>query len=326
MKIFISPHDDDHALFGAYTCMRDKPVVVIVLDSYIQPNRGEVGCSAEERALETKKSCDLLGCEVKRLGLRDDITTEEDIEVVLKTLTDVDDIYIPALQGGNKHHDMVHRVAIKLFPNAKIYPTYTKTELYTTGETEIVPTKEEKELKTRALAVYQSQIRINGPHFVAVVGKSEWLGVAKMVYLGAGSDRKEGWIHLDAFPFPGIDVVCDVRKGLPFEDNSIAHIYSQDFLEHTPPETKVELMNEIWRVLRPGGIMEHVVPMAGSDNDFGSPSHISHWHPQQFEHFDVDSYRYEKDRYYEGFKGGFRKVFVEVAENGQTFHVKYTKV
>ena len=156
------------------------------------------------------------------------------------------------------------------------------------------------------------------------------------VYLGAGkTHRLDGWLHLDRHPFPGLDRVCDVTQGLPFDDHSVAAIYSQDFLEHLPDTAKVPLMNEIWRVLLPGGTMEHYVPNAGSRNDFGSPSHLSHFSLQQFEHFDVDSYRYDVDREYEGFMGGFQKVVAElvnwqVEDDGvrraQSLHVIYRAV
>ena len=131
-------------------------------------------------------------------------------------------------------------------------------------------------------------------------------------YLGAGKHRLEGFIHVDYYPFEGIDHVVDIAHDkLPFEDSSLDAVYSQDFMEHIPPETKVHVINEIWRVLKPDGVMEHFIPNAGSRNDFGSPSHLSHWNLQQFEHFDVDSYRYPLDRDYEGFIGGFRKVIAE---------------
>ena len=44
-------------------------------------------------------------------------------------------------------------------------------------------------------------------------------------------------------------------------------------------------MNEIWRVLKPGGTMEHYCPQAGTEKDFSSPFHLSHWTLAQFEHF-----------------------------------------
>lgn len=154
----------------------------------------------------------------------------------------------------------------------------------------------------------------------------------KNLYLGAGKDRKEGFINVDIYPFPGIDVVADITKGLPmFEDSSVDLIYSQDFLEHLPQESKIFVMNEMWRVLKDGGIMDHTIPMAGSVNDFGSPSHLSHWHPQQFEHFDPDSYRYELDHDYEGFIGKFSKVQLDLlywkgVTEPQSFRVVYKAI
>ena len=139
------------------------------------------------------------------------------------------------------------------------------------------------------------------------------------VYLGAGKDHREGYINIDSFAFPGIDIVADLTKGIPLEDSSVDYVYSQDFMEHLPPEAKVPIINEIWRVLKSGGRMEHYIPNAGSRNDYGSPSHLSHWNLQQFEHFDVNSYRYDLDHDYEGFIGGFCKVLAEEVNYKQEY-------
>lgn len=154
------------------------------------------------------------------------------------------------------------------------------------------------------------------------------------LYLGAGKDKKEGFINVDIYPFPGVQIVTDITKGIPVEDSSIDKVYSQDFLEHIRPESKVDVINEIWRILKNGGTMEHYIPNAGSRNDFGSPSHLSHWNLQQFEHFDVNSYRYKLDRDYEGFVGAFEKELAERVnfqddENGrmaQSIHVIYRAI
>jgi hypothetical protein len=143
------------------------------------------------------------------------------------------------------------------------------------------------------------------------------------IYLGAGSDRKAGFLHVDMYPFDGIDIVADVTKGLPtIETSSVDEIYTQDFMEHIVPEAKVTVINEIWRMLKDGGTMEHYIPNAGSRNDFGSPSHLSHWNLQQFEHFDIDSYRYKLDHVYEGFVGQFKKVLAEEVNWQEEYGVK----
>lgn len=177
-KLFLSPHDDDHALFGAFTCLREKPIVLVVTDSWIQPNRGEKNCDAATRARETAASCRILGCDMERLYIRDDQITEGILESKLQAYRDYNVIFAPALQGGNPHHDMVSRTAHRVFHDKKVYhyTTYTKTDLWTTGSIEIVPTPEELEIKQRALACYESQINLPStrPHFEAVQDKSEW--------------------------------------------------------------------------------------------------------------------------------------------------------
>lgn len=346
--ILISVHDDDSVLFAGITCARERPTVVVVADSYVQPARGEIGCSAEERADETARAHAVLGCETIRLGLRDDALTFDAVCEALKTVPNEETVYAPALEGGHPQHDMVALAAEKVFgwPRLKCYSTYAKlsqyrpVDLQPVGTTEIEWTRPEYELKQRALAYYGSQIRVNPMHFQAVENRSEWLSGFKRLHLGCGTRIWPGWINIDRYgstPEQGAEFTqCDVVVNpLPLEDASVDYVFSEDFLEHLPPDRRVAVMNEIHRVLVPDGVMEHYVPNAGSRNDYGSPTHLSHWCLQTFDHFDCDSYRWAKDRAFEGISGGFRKVSAEllnwkVEEDGvkraQSLHVRYRKV
>lgn len=176
MKLFISPHNDDETLFGSFTLLREKPLVVIVSDSWLQFNRNEP-ITADQRWEETSRAMKVLGCSAIRLGIRDDVIDEWAIEDKLKRFTNFEKVFIPALQGGNPHHDMVSRVAQKIFGDKIIkYMTYSATELYTTGSISVNPTPEELLLKDQALTCYESQINLpaTAPHFEAVKGKEEW--------------------------------------------------------------------------------------------------------------------------------------------------------
>ena len=53
VSLFLAPHNDDEALFGAYIIQTYKPLVVILTDSYIQYERGETQCSAAARREES---------------------------------------------------------------------------------------------------------------------------------------------------------------------------------------------------------------------------------------------------------------------------------
>lgn len=178
MKLALCPHNDDEALFLAYTLIREKPLVVIITDSYIQPNRGEVGCSAEERRVETIRAMDVLKCPVVFLGIKDTELNEEELIRRLRPFVgDWEEVYAPAIQGGNPQHDLIGAVARRVFPSITRYTTYTKTELWTKGDKEVIPTEEEKALKIKALNCYTSQLLLPStrPHFLSVINKSEWL-------------------------------------------------------------------------------------------------------------------------------------------------------
>lgn len=358
-SLICSPHDDDAQLFCCFTAIRTRADIAVILNSFIQPARGEVGCNPWERANETGLACSVLGCRMVRTQLRDDRTSLEEITTALteEVGLDYDVIYAPAFQvGGNEQHNLVSRAADTVFGSKVIhYTTYTTDELYTKGNVEIIPLEAELRLKNEALYCFESQMRVNMPHFQAVFGKSEWLmeeppadvahpklsacpdgsNVPMRLHLGCGRNILPGYINLDKQNYPGVDTCSDITSGIPYPDNWFDYIVSQDLLEHIHPEKKVFVINEIHRILKPGGIMEHNVPNAGSMNDFGSPTHVSHWSLQQFEHWDIGSYRHAKDKEFEGITGGFRKLIAELVNfkdeddgvrRAQSIHVKYEAV
>lgn len=178
-KILLAPHNDDEALFASFICLREKPLIVVVTDSWIQYNRGDK-ITAEERREESRAAATVLGCSIYFMGIRDDEITADILGPELRKLN-ADLVYAPAIQGGNKHHDLIGRLAFECFKNVVQYATYAKNELYTTGEIEVRPTERELELKNKALYCYKTQLSHpwTKPHFDAVDGKSEWLTKTK---------------------------------------------------------------------------------------------------------------------------------------------------
>jgi LmbE family N-acetylglucosaminyl deacetylase len=177
MKLFLAPHNDDEALFGAFTLMRERPLVVVVTDSYVQWNRGD-GITADQRWSETLVACEAFGCPALRLGLRDDQLTQELVRQALTRFGGFEQIYSPALQHGHPHHDLVCLAAREVFPVTRIeYCTYSQTRgsYANEGVRRIDPTPEERSRKTAALAAYVSQHARSGHHFRAVQDQPEWL-------------------------------------------------------------------------------------------------------------------------------------------------------
>ena len=74
---------------------------------------------------------------------------------------------------------------------------------------------------------------------------------------------------------------------IPFEDNFFASVSAIDFLEHVPRQIClgssnelvypfISLMNEIWRVLSPGGRFLAVTPAFPSPLAFADPTHVNY--------------------------------------------------
>ena len=123
-SLFIAPHNDDEVLFGAFTLMRKKPLVLIVTDSWIQPLRGDVGCSALERRKETIGAMKIIGCSVVFGGIKDTALDKCGLEGLFTRFHNFETVYAPAIQGGNPQHDLIGDVASKIFE--PLFTTKTK--------------------------------------------------------------------------------------------------------------------------------------------------------------------------------------------------------
>lgn len=114
------------------------------------------------------------------------------------------------------------------------------------------------------------------------------------VDLGSAHGKPDGFIGVDSQPWPGVDHVCDVSQGLPFDDHSVGIVRAVDFLEHIPD--KVALMNEIWRVLCDGGLLLSRTPSTDGRGAFQDPTHCAFWNENSFWYYtDRDYARFVPD-------------------------------
>lgn len=95
--------------------------------------------------------------------------------------------------------------------------------------------------------------------------------------LGSGPARKEGFLSVDAIAFPGVDVVLDLRKPWPWGDNSIEEAHCSHCLEHFTALERVHVINELYRVLKPGSKCTLICPHWSSCRAYGDPTH--QWPP-----------------------------------------------
>jgi SAM-dependent methyltransferase len=122
----------------------------------------------------------------------------------------------------------------------------------------------------------------------------EWDDREFHVDLGCGR-LKKGRIGIDRFPDDGVNIVMDLdthevkalptrvgndadwtsvrgRVGLPFPDSSIESLISHHCFEHIG-DGFIGLVDEIYRVLKPGGIFRAITPLFPSRSAVEDPDH-----------------------------------------------------
>jgi predicted SAM-dependent methyltransferase len=77
---------------------------------------------------------------------------------------------------------------------------------------------------------------------------------------GCGHRGEPGWINSDQKDGPGIDISCDIREGLPLDDDSMDYIVSIHALPEVPYPDLVPTLQELRRVLKPGGFLRLALP------------------------------------------------------------------
>jgi SAM-dependent methyltransferase len=82
----------------------------------------------------------------------------------------------------------------------------------------------------------------------------------KRLNWGCGGMSAPGWINSDKADYPGIDIIADIRDGLPLDDDSIDYAVSIHALPEIPYPDLIPSLRELLRVLKTGGILRLELP------------------------------------------------------------------
>lgn len=129
--------------------------------------------------------------------------------------------------------------------------------------------------------------------------------------IGCGANKHPGFVGMDVRPGPGVDVVQNLEQfPWPLPDESVSFAVASHVLEHIKPTlpdaklvalidllekkkilskkdikahigeydhfgTFIRFMDEVWRILKPGGQFAFVVPYAGSQGYWQDPTHVN---------------------------------------------------
>lgn len=83
---------------------------------------------------------------------------------------------------------------------------------------------------------------------------------ATYLNVGCGDNAHPDYVNLDYAWNPKIDLCWDIRRGLPFPDDSFEGIFTEHCLEHVTYPDCLEVLKEFKRVLRAGGRLRVVLP------------------------------------------------------------------
>lgn len=95
------------------------------------------------------------------------------------------------------------------------------------------------------------------------------------LYIGGGGQQVDGYVNLDLFVIPGVDVAADAEQ-LPFPADMFVRVECDAVLEHVRNPGRT--MREIERVLAPGGMVHLVTPFC----------HPFHEYPKDYRRFTLD--------------------------------------
>lgn len=120
--------------------------------------------------------------------------------------------------------------------------------------------------------------------------------------VGCGHDvrpTEAGWTNMDAFiVHPGVVRHDLLSAPWPFPDDHFDLVYCSHVLEHVPPfpssgvgprrDVLFEVMEEIHRVLKPGGLLCVRVPWGYTEISLEHIQHYRQWRPEWANYFDPD--------------------------------------
>jgi len=100
--------------------------------------------------------------------------------------------------------------------------------------------------------------------------------------LGCSDRLFPGYVNVD-LQQPA-DVVADLNERWPWADSTVDEIRAWDVIEHL--RSPINTMNEAFRVLKPGGKFDIIVPTTDGRGAWQDPGHVSFWNRNSFFYFE----------------------------------------
>ncbi|MFJ9864413.1 glycosyltransferase [Streptomyces sp. NPDC101165] len=138
------------------------------------------------------------------------------------------------------------------------------------------------QIQRETVALYDRYIEANA---LAWTGRRGLLALD----LGAAHRKPPGYVGVDQYPGTGVDIVATLPGQLDLPDNSVGLMRAVDFLEHVP--AKVPLINELYRLLAPGGMLLSMTPSSDGRGAYQDPTHVAYYNENSFWYYTDNQYR-----------------------------------
>jgi len=101
--------------------------------------------------------------------------------------------------------------------------------------------------------------------------------------LGCGNHPTAGYLHHDKFKHsPHVDIAFPLEViPWPFGDGEVEVILATDVFEHLRLDVQ-EWLDECWRVLKPGGLLDMRLPAWNNPYSWRDPTHRRVFHQESF--------------------------------------------
>jgi len=145
--------------------------------------------------------------------------------------------------------------------------------------------------------------------------------------LGCGQNHLPGFINVDKYPEGNPDITCDLETApWPWADSSVEAIMMNHSLEHMGQTADVffSIIKELYRVLKPGGMLEIRVPHPRHDAYLSDPTHVRPITTDMMRLFSKQANREWKERRVPNSPLGiYLDVDFEIVENGISIEEPY---
>ena len=92
--------------------------------------------------------------------------------------------------------------------------------------------------------------------------------------IGCGNVKKEDYVNIDSNEKCNPDRLRDIRRGLPYDDDTADEIYCAHLIEHLQPDDFIFFFNECNRVLKPHGKLTVKAPYFKEKWAYIDPTHV----------------------------------------------------